>query len=236
MVTETLSNLCEIHCKVSKFVATFQYDTCVIASLDYDYLTDWCKAIFKGYADLSQQSVLVSWYSPTIIYKFGWIWLSGTSLGLTSICHNADTWVYIKICIKISLLNLMSSDVLLENTSKINLFEYRSHKPSIHFPPSFISDPLLAWHSSWTNLSKNWPTHWRPAISLPGWPWNDLIQGYTKAPSIIWWCHNIKMLSTLLALCEGNPPVTGGFPSQRTSNEGIDIFFTVSQNKLLNKQ
>ena len=26
------------------------------------------------------------------------------------------------------------------------------------------------------------------------------------------WCHDIEMLSTLLALCEGNPPVTGGFP------------------------
>ena len=31
-----------------------------------------------------------------------------------------------------------------------------------------------------------------------------------------WWQHHQK--STLLALCEGKPPVTGGFPSQRASN------------------
>ena len=33
-----------------------------------------------------------------------------------------------------------------------------------------------------------------------------------------WWYHAMETLSTLLALCEGNPPVTGGFPSQRASN------------------
>ena len=30
------------------------------------------------------------------------------------------------------------------------------------------------------------------------------------------WCrHEMRTFSALLALCEGNPPVTGGFPSQR---------------------
>ena len=40
------------------------------------------------------------------------------------------------------------------------------------------------------------------------------------------------MLSILLALCEGNPPVTGGFPSQRASNTAFDVFFDVNLNKL----
>ena len=31
----------------------------------------------------------------------------------------------------------------------------------------------------------------------------------------------MEMLSALLALCEGNPPGTGGFPSQRTSNADL---------------
>ena len=39
----------------------------------------------------------------------------------------------------------------------------------------------------------------------------------------------------LLALCEGNPLVINGFPSQKTSSTGFDIFFDVSLNKLLNK-
>ena len=29
-----------------------------------------------------------------------------------------------------------------------------------------------------------------------------------------WWCNDIETLSGLMALCEGNPPVTKGFPSQ----------------------
>ena len=30
-----------------------------------------------------------------------------------------------------------------------------------------------------------------------------------------WWCHDIEMFYALLAHCEGNPPITDGFPSQR---------------------
>ena len=40
----------------------------------------------------------------------------------------------------------------------------------------------------------------------------------------------------LLALCEGNPLVTGGFPSKRPMTLSFDIFFDVYLNKLLNKQ
>ena len=31
----------------------------------------------------------------------------------------------------------------------------------------------------------------------------------------LWWRHQIETFSALLALCEGNSPVTGEFPSQR---------------------
>ena len=33
-----------------------------------------------------------------------------------------------------------------------------------------------------------------------------------------WW-HHVEMLSILLVFCEGNPPVTGGFPTQKTSSK-----------------
>ena len=39
----------------------------------------------------------------------------------------------------------------------------------------------------------------------------------------------------LLTLCEGNPPVTGGFPTRWTSDEDIWCFFDVSLNEMLNK-
>ena len=45
-------------------------------------------------------------------------------------------------------------------------------------------------------------------------------------------------VSAILALCEGNPPGTSGFPSQRQrdSNDGLDVVFYFSQNKRQNKQ
>ena len=34
-------------------------------------------------------------------------------------------------------------------------------------------------------------------------------------------------LSVLLPLSEGNPPATGGFPSQRAGNAGFDVILTI---------
>ena len=46
----------------------------------------------------------------------------------------------------------------------------------------------------------------------------------------------METVSASLALCVGNPLVTSGFPSQRASNTGFDVFFHVSLKKWLNKQ
>ena len=42
--------------------------------------------------------------------------------------------------------------------------------------------------------------------------------------------------SALLALGEGNPSVTGGFPSQRPVTWSLDVFFDLHPNKRLSKQ
>ena len=39
------------------------------------------------------------------------------------------------------------------------------------------------------------------------------------------WHHQIETFSALLAICEGNPPVTGGFPLQRPVTRRFDVFF-----------
>ena len=54
--------------------------------------------------------------------------------------------------------------------------------------------------------------------------------------TIIWWCHQMEKNSVLLALCAGNSPVTGEFPSQRPVTRSFDIFFDLRLNKLLIKQ
>ena len=38
-----------------------------------------------------------------------------------------------------------------------------------------------------------------------------------------WWRHQMGTFSALLAFCEGNPPVTGGFPSQRPMTRSFDV-------------
>ena len=46
----------------------------------------------------------------------------------------------------------------------------------------------------------------------------------------------METFSALLALCAGNLPVTGEFPSQRPVTRGFDVFFDLRQNKRLSKQ
>ena len=46
----------------------------------------------------------------------------------------------------------------------------------------------------------------------------------------------METFSALLALCEGNSPVTGEFPSQRPVTRSFDAFFDLRLNKQLSKQ
>ena len=53
---------------------------------------------------------------------------------------------------------------------------------------------------------------------------------------ISWWRHQMETFSALLTLCEGNPPVTSGFPSQRPVTRSFDVSFDLRLNKRLSKQ
>ena len=50
------------------------------------------------------------------------------------------------------------------------------------------------------------------------------------------WRHQMEKFSALLALCEGKPLVTGGFPSQRPVTRSFDVLFDLRLNKRFNKQ
>ena len=45
------------------------------------------------------------------------------------------------------------------------------------------------------------------------------------------WRHQMEIFSTLLAICEGNSPVTGEFSSQRPVTRSFDVFFDLRLNK-----
>ena len=60
-------------------------------------------------------------------------------------------------------------------------------------------------------------------------------QFVAQAVDLTWWRHQMGTFSALLALCAGNSPVTGVFPSQRPVTRSFDIFFDLRLNKRLNK-
>ena len=51
-----------------------------------------------------------------------------------------------------------------------------------------------------------------------------------------WWRHQMETFSELLALFEGNPPVTGGFPSPSPVTWSFDVFLDLRLNNRLSKQ
>ena len=63
---------------------------------------------------------------------------------------------------------------------------------------------------------------------IPTWRKNILVSA--------WWRHQMKTFYALLAICAGNSPVTGEFPSQRVVTRNFDIFFDLRLNKRLSKQ
>ena len=50
------------------------------------------------------------------------------------------------------------------------------------------------------------------------------------------WRHQMEQFSALLAICAGNSPVTGEFPTQRPVTQSFDVFFDLRLNKRLGKQ
>ena len=57
-----------------------------------------------------------------------------------------------------------------------------------------------------------------------------------KSPRYTWWRHRMETFSAPLVLCEGNLPVTGGFPSPRPVTWSLSVFFGQHLNKWLSKQ
>ena len=53
---------------------------------------------------------------------------------------------------------------------------------------------------------------------------------------VTWWHHQMETFSAILALCAGNSPATGKFPTQRPVTRSFDVFLDLSLNKQLSKQ
>ena len=62
------------------------------------------------------------------------------------------------------------------------------------------------------------------------------INVWYRLGDLAWWRHQMETFSALLALCEGYPSVTGGFPSLRLVTGSFDVFFHMRLNKRLSNQ
>ena len=51
-----------------------------------------------------------------------------------------------------------------------------------------------------------------------------------------WWRHQMETFSALLAICAGNSPFLGEFPTQRPVTRSFDAYFDLRLNKRLCKQ
>ena len=60
---------------------------------------------------------------------------------------------------------------------------------------------------------------------------------YTSAvlSLVSWWRHQMETFSALLALCVGNSPVTGEFPTQRSVTRSFDVLFDLRLNNRSSK-
>ena len=68
-------------------------------------------------------------------------------------------------------------------------------------------------------------SHWLNYISRVGLQMSQNILACQQSKAFdAWWKHAMETLSTLLVLCEGNPLVTSGFPSQMAQQCG-DLLF-----------
>ena len=80
----------------------------------------------------------------------------------------------------------------------------------------------------------NWFLFLQTAFQLGGKPYKCAHNYSTRLYT--WWCHQMETFSALLALCAGNSPATGEFPTKRPVMRSFDVFFDLCLNKRLSKQ
>ena len=120
------------------------------------------------------------------------------------------------------------------------LFQFFLHSFIYSFDPSgpslLILGPAVKQWTADCQVIRSPPVHEPPLevihLVCQGVP--DLVtQNRSKTQHLIslqWW-HQMETFSALLALCEGNSPVNGEFPSQRPVTRSFDISFDLRLKK-----
>ena len=85
------------------------------------------------------------------------------------------------------------------------------------------------WCGEWLGVDRQQAKTW--ANDYPG-----LCHHMASLGHNAWWRHQMETFSALLAICAGNSPVPGDFPTQRPVTRSFDVFFNLCLNKRLRKQ
>ena len=99
-------------------------------------------------------------------------------------------------------------------------------------PPHFSTNEVNSW-VMFTYADKYYP--------IFGWPCENVTDILRKNALQhrrygSWWRYQMEIFSALLAICAGNSPVSGEFPTQRPVTGRFDVFFDLHPNKRLSKQ
>ena len=99
---------------------------------------------------------------------------------------------------------------------------------------------MIVFWGVFINLVEDLGRYRNPVLQLIRYAHNDPLPGYVSSPIGFgydtWWRHQMETFSALLAICAGNSPATGEFPTQRPVTRSFDVFFDLSFNKRLSKQ
>ena len=130
---------------------------------------------------------------------------------------NITEWVLLKITAIGSICVLIGEKVLFNRAMSPYIDMCHKVKPNIHD---------AACRTNCIIVTNAMPTMTHQTGVSDRSVWVSECSGPIKPRS--WWRYDMKSLSALLALCEGNPPVTGGFPSQRASCVERGLFLAIS--------
>ena len=70
---------------------------------------------------------------------------------------------------------------------------------------------------------------WKSSIMCKRIKRHHYIETSSEQYLLTWWRHQMETFSALLAICSGNSPVPGEFPSQRPVTRSFNVFFDLRQ-------
>ena len=112
-----------------------------------------------------------------------------------------------------------------------------AQKSSIYFMGHFLADvhsctPMAVGYPVGGNLEYLPVNGYPRQVSMPGLTPMVLREMWL----LTWWRHQMETFSALLAICAGNSPVPGEFPTQRPVTRSFDVLTDLRLNKQFNKQ